>query len=69
MFDVATLWWKVNLKSAEKICQLHDRECEIGELYGQLNNLLIAVEDAQNFLSAWSSLFIVALWKESGLVL
>ena len=51
------------------MCQLHDQEREIGEFYGQLNNLLIAVEDAKNFLSAWSSLFIVALWKESGLVL
>ena len=50
MFDVATVWQKVNLKSAEKMHQLHDQEHEIGEFYGQLNNLLIAVEDAKKFL-------------------
>ena len=55
LFDVATLWQKVNLKAAEKMRQLHDREREIGEFYGQLNNLLMAIEDAKTFLE-WKEL-------------
>ena len=55
LFDVATLWQKVNLKAAEKMRQLHDREREIGEFYGQLNNLLLAIEDAKAFLE-WREL-------------
>ena len=55
LFDVATLWQKVNLKAAEKMRQLHDREREIGEFYGQLNNLLVAIEDAKKFLE-WKEL-------------
>lgn len=55
LFDVATLWQKVNLKAAEKMRQLHDREREIGEFYGQLNNLLALIEDAKKFLE-WKDL-------------
>ena len=55
LFDVATLWQKVNLKAAEKMRQLHDREREIGEFYGQLNNLLMAIEEAKKFLE-WKEL-------------
>ena len=55
LFDVATLWQKVNLKAAEKMRQLHDREREIGEFYGQLNNLLMVIEEAKKFLE-WKEL-------------
>jgi len=55
LFDVATLWQKVNLKAAEKMRQLHEREREIGEFYGQLNSLLKSVEDAKKFLE-WKQL-------------